>query len=105
RWLNERVLGIDRRRVPPGFAREPFEFQAARALSRPRSSGRPKRSGWLKEALVLPLPDPGRRPNAPFLLLFPATFVNYHQPPLTWPRSAVSATHRCLASRSDCPRR
>jgi FAD/FMN-containing dehydrogenase/Fe-S oxidoreductase len=57
RWLNDKVLGIDRRRLPPAFAR--------RSLARlVRGSG----------ALAA---SPGAA-NA--VLLFPDTFVNYHEP-------------------------
>jgi FAD/FMN-containing dehydrogenase/Fe-S oxidoreductase len=65
RFFNEQLLGIDRRRVPPGFARETFETQAARALLRPRRAGESKRTCRLNEPLVL---------------LFPDTFINYHEP-------------------------
>jgi FAD/FMN-containing dehydrogenase/Fe-S oxidoreductase len=63
RWFNDRLLGIDRRRELPAFARADFESQAALTLIRP--GGGPKRSCRLKEPLVL---------------LFPDTFVKYHEP-------------------------
>jgi Fe-S oxidoreductase len=57
RWLNERFLGIDRRRVPPAFAR--------RSLVRRFSS----------------LPSNGEIDRAARrILLFPDTFANYFQP-------------------------
>jgi FAD/FMN-containing dehydrogenase/Fe-S oxidoreductase len=60
RWLNERLLGIDRRRVPPAFARRTLRDRLrsspllAASADQP-SSGRP-------------------------VLLFPDTFTNYHEP-------------------------
>jgi FAD/FMN-containing dehydrogenase/Fe-S oxidoreductase len=56
RWLNERLLGIDRRRVPPPFARRPLD-----ALLADR-----------------PTPPEGGDP----VLLFPDTFVRYYEPEL-----------------------
>ena len=57
RWLNERFLGIDRRRMPPAFAR--------RSLVRRFSS----------------LPSNGEIDRAARrILLFPDTFANYFQP-------------------------
>lgn len=55
RWLNERVLGIDRRRLPPAWAAKTFAH---------RFAGRP------------------RRPAAatPSALLFNDTFTNYYEP-------------------------
>jgi FAD/FMN-containing dehydrogenase/Fe-S oxidoreductase len=57
RWLNERLLGIDRRRVPPAFAGTTFvrRFRDAR-----------------------PDKDPARFDRS--VLLFPDTFTNYHEP-------------------------
>jgi Fe-S oxidoreductase len=55
RRLNEILLGIDRRRVPPAFARRTF----ARLISRDRRTA-----------------GPGTRD----ILLFPDTFVNYYEP-------------------------
>jgi FAD/FMN-containing dehydrogenase/Fe-S oxidoreductase len=56
RWLNDRLLGIDRRRVPPAFAARTFRRQLP---ARRRESSRP-----------------------PDVLLFPDTFTNYHEPAL-----------------------
>jgi FAD/FMN-containing dehydrogenase/Fe-S oxidoreductase len=53
RWFNEKLLGIDARRVPPPFARASFEDQAALTH---------------------------RRYKGPFAALFPDTFTNYHEP-------------------------
>jgi Fe-S oxidoreductase len=57
RWLNEKLLGIDRRRVPPAFAERPFMRQYSKGGS----------------AVV---PDVASR----VVLLFPDTFTNYHEP-------------------------
>jgi FAD/FMN-containing dehydrogenase/Fe-S oxidoreductase len=55
RWLNDRLLGIDHRRLPPAFARRTF-----RQHFRARSSA--------------------KSPHPPDVLLFPDTFTNYHEP-------------------------
>jgi Fe-S oxidoreductase len=57
RWLNEKLCGIDRRRVPPAFVRRTllhryFEMWASGHIER----------------------------GDPRVLLFPDTFVNYHEP-------------------------
>jgi FAD/FMN-containing dehydrogenase/Fe-S oxidoreductase len=54
RWLNEMLLGIDRRRLPPRFAGRPFVAKIA--------------DDWLT------------RRDKPPVLLFPDTFTNYHEP-------------------------
>lgn len=56
RWINEKLLGIDRRRMPPAFAR--------RSLVRRHA---------------LPPADPERSTGPP-VLLFPDTFTNYFEP-------------------------
>jgi FAD/FMN-containing dehydrogenase/Fe-S oxidoreductase len=53
RWLNDRFLGIDRRRLPPPFTRRTF----------------------LRQFREQPSPSGNRR-----VLLFPDTFTNYHEP-------------------------
>lgn len=53
RWLNEKLLGIDRRRVPPRFARQTFLRQAT---AQEPASAKPR------------------------VVLFPDTFMNLHQP-------------------------
>ncbi len=55
RWLNERLLGIDRRRRPPRFAARPF-------LRRPQ------------------VRDVAPANGQPQVLLFPDTFMNFHEP-------------------------
>jgi FAD/FMN-containing dehydrogenase/Fe-S oxidoreductase len=57
RWLNEKLLGIDRRRLPPAFSRRTFiqQFQAL---------------GWEASASTAERA----------VLLFPDTFTNYHEP-------------------------
>src|SRR5262249_41591848 len=69
RWLNEKLLGIDRRRVPPAFAGKTFARQFAAA--------------W---------PDVVRAHFTQTVLLFPDTFVNFHQPALGL--AAVEVLHR-----------
>src|SRR5262249_39159038 len=57
RWLNERVLGIGRRRMPPAFARRSLV-----RLCRGREG------------------EPSADDHAPAVLLFPDTFTNYFEP-------------------------
>jgi Fe-S oxidoreductase len=56
RWLNERVLGLDRRRRPPAWAASTFARQFRRARRR------------------------ASRPVRPALALFNDTFTNYYHP-------------------------
>jgi Fe-S oxidoreductase len=69
RWLNEQLLGIDRRRVPPAFAHRPFTrlFPAL-----------PGREGASR----------GQHP----VLLFPDTFTNFHEPGVGV--AAIEVLHR-----------
>jgi FAD/FMN-containing dehydrogenase/Fe-S oxidoreductase len=67
RWINEQLLGIDRRRMPPSFARESFACRFARR--RPAPPGPPKRAG-----------REGGSPQAPGVVLFNDTFTNYNHP-------------------------
>jgi Fe-S oxidoreductase len=68
RWLNEALLGIDRRRVPPAFARRPLRDHIDNA------------SLWgllgAKDSVNDSLMGPGTRD----VLLFPDTFINYYEP-------------------------
>jgi FAD/FMN-containing dehydrogenase/Fe-S oxidoreductase len=66
RWLNEKLLGIDRRRCPPPFARRTF-LRRFHELRRPPTSGQR-------------------------VLLFPDTFTNYHEPHIGL--AAVEVLHR-----------
>jgi Fe-S oxidoreductase len=61
RWLNDKLLGIDRRRLPPAFAR--------RTLVGARAS-RPLFSPY----------EPDARAAKSGILLFPDTFTNYYEP-------------------------
>jgi Fe-S oxidoreductase len=63
RWVNERLLGIDRRRMPPSFARETFARRFAKRINNPQS---------------IRNPQPEIR-NTP-VLLFTDTFTNYNHP-------------------------
>jgi Fe-S oxidoreductase len=58
RWLNEKLFGIDRRRVPPALAAVPFV-----------------------DSPGYPVAGPGDR-GAPEVLLFPDTFMNRYEPRL-----------------------
>ena len=60
RWINEQLLGIDRRRTPPAFARDTFVRQFARRVLNPQS----------QSAI--------RNPQS--TILFADTFTNYNHP-------------------------
>jgi Fe-S oxidoreductase len=69
RWLNEKLLGIDRRRLPPSYARIQFWDQVWKT--------------WHHTA-----PSKCERP----VLLFPDTFINFHEPATGL--AAVQLLHR-----------
>jgi Fe-S oxidoreductase len=75
RWLNEKLLGIDRRRMPPAFARRSL---ARRFRSR---EGEPPGEPSPRAARTEPRP-PEETVDAPGLpvLLFPDTFTNFFEP-------------------------
>ena len=77
RWLNEKLLGIDRRRQPPAFAARPF----VRLIE---NGGKPA-------------PDVVSRA----VLLFPDTFTNYHEPEIGM--AAVELLHRAGCSVTIAP--
>jgi Fe-S oxidoreductase len=56
RWLNEKLLGIDRRRQPPAFAERSFVRQIEKGVG------------------------PALDPSSPAIVLFPDTFTNYYEP-------------------------
>jgi FAD/FMN-containing dehydrogenase/Fe-S oxidoreductase len=70
RRISERMLGIDRRRTPPSFARETFARRVARGFQ-PRDRG-PERAA--------PHGVPSRPPPAAAVVLFNDTFTNYNHP-------------------------
>jgi Fe-S oxidoreductase len=57
RWLNDKLVGIERRRLPPAFVRRTFVSRYADL--------------WRDKVL---------RPGEPRVLLFPDTFVDHHEP-------------------------
>jgi len=65
RWINEQLLGIDRRRTPPAYARETFARRFASRFQRPGSP--PHQAASLQ-------------PQAPGVVLFNDTFTNYNHP-------------------------
>jgi FAD/FMN-containing dehydrogenase/Fe-S oxidoreductase len=79
RWLNEKLLGIDRRRQPPAFAAKPF-------VRHMEDRGRPA-------------PNVSSRS----VLLFPDTFTNYHEPEIGM--AAVELLHRAGCSVITAPDR
>jgi Fe-S oxidoreductase len=64
RRLNELLLGIDRRRVPPAFARRPLSKEIIDEWA------------WGGNGLLNDTPGPGTRD----VLLFPDSFINYYEP-------------------------
>jgi Fe-S oxidoreductase len=69
RWLNERMLGIDRRRMPPPFTRRTFRAELKQRLPKIEANG--------SERVVY---------------LFPDTHIQYHQP--TIGLAAMKVIHR-----------
>ena len=67
RWMNEKLFGIDRRRIPPAWAKETFEAHFARVDRRGRPAGPPGRSA----------------------ILFNDTFTNYNDPEIGVAAAAV----------------
>jgi len=61
RWLNEQLLGIDRRRMPPPFARDTFAHRFERLAAASRR-------------------QPAPSPQAPAPVLFNDTFTNFNHP-------------------------
>jgi FAD/FMN-containing dehydrogenase/Fe-S oxidoreductase len=74
RWLNERLLGIDRRRVPPAYARRSLVRRCRHLLG-----------GGM---------EPGERG----VLLFPDTFANYHEPEIGIAAVEVLQQAGCIVS-------
>jgi len=76
RWMNEKLFGIDRRRVPPAWVTETFEQRFAK--------GRHDAEGRLKAAPTNA--DPTNPPyvgagfSRPSIILFNDTFTNYNEP-------------------------
>src|SRR3954454_21310297 len=85
RWINEQLLGIDRRRTPPAFARDTFAKQFSRrqltpSSERPAPSAQPPAPGSQFSAPSSRHLVPGSRPPAPTVVLFVDTFTNYNHP-------------------------
>src|SRR5690242_3915330 len=72
RWMNEKMFGIDRRRIPPAWAKQTFD---ARFASRHRRVG--------------PSGDRGGGPFGPPAVLFNDTFTNYNDPEIGVAAAAV----------------
>jgi len=86
RWLNEQLLGIDRRRTPPFFVRDTFARRFARLAPGPQS---PRlRSSQVHRATAGPSEAPQARRRAvpspqspvPSVVLFNDTFTNFNHP-------------------------
>ena len=67
RWMNEKLFGIDRRRIPPAWAKETFEARFARRDRRGGPSG----------------------PHGSRTILFNDTFTNYNEPEIGVAAAAV----------------
>src|SRR3954447_5209322 len=70
RWINEQVLGIDRRRTPPAFVRDTFARQAARRRAHGLEPAATDGAGPARN-LQLPARD---------VVVFNDTFTNYNHP-------------------------
>lgn len=80
RWLNEKLLGIDSRRLPPKWVSRSFEkqFRSRRANANSAKAGLP----------ALPAP-----PALPGLFVFRDTFTNYYTPSIGM--AGVDLLERC----------
>jgi FAD/FMN-containing dehydrogenase/Fe-S oxidoreductase len=76
RWLNEQVLGIDRRRTPPAFVRDTFRHRFARRSAAPsaKASAEPPNRAQHSQFPSSP------QPPAPSAVLFVDTFTNFNHP-------------------------
>src|SRR4029077_5635237 len=63
RWLNEQLLGIDRRRTPPPFVRDTFRHRSAKAFAGRAASDRSAKASAERSAI-----------------LFVDTFTNFNHP-------------------------
>jgi Fe-S oxidoreductase len=70
RWLNEKLLGIDGRRIPPAFARRSLERRFRARSGKPYTDRMPHQSE----------PSTGAALTASPVLLFPDTFTNFFEP-------------------------
>jgi Fe-S oxidoreductase len=91
RWINEQLLGIDRRRTPPAFARETFRARFGGQASSERQRQ----------------PAPSPQSLAPTVVLFADTFTNYNHPAVGM--AAVDVLHAAgigvrLANHGCCGR-
>src|SRR6185503_16556098 len=75
RWMNEKLFGIDRRRIPPAWVKETFEARFAREAGG-AGRERDRRGG--------PSGAPGRS-----AILFNDTFTNYNDPEIGVAAAAV----------------
>jgi FAD/FMN-containing dehydrogenase/Fe-S oxidoreductase len=80
RWINEQILGIDRRRTPPAFTRNTFARQFS-GVAPPRPGRRP--GGGSPPPQGTPSLQPqalGPQPPALAVVLFNDTFTNFNHP-------------------------
>jgi FAD/FMN-containing dehydrogenase/Fe-S oxidoreductase len=77
RWLNERLLGVDRRRTPPAFVRRTFRMQfagrSAEAFALRHAESSDDRSAKASERSA-------KASAAPSVVLFADTFTNFNHP-------------------------
>jgi FAD/FMN-containing dehydrogenase/Fe-S oxidoreductase len=83
RWMNEKLFGIDRRRVPPAWVKETFEQRFSKMAE-----------GRLKAAPTLAYAGPtpayvGAGFSRPTAILFNDTFTNYNEPDIGVAAAAV----------------
>jgi FAD/FMN-containing dehydrogenase/Fe-S oxidoreductase len=73
RWINEQILGIDRRRTPPAYARDTFRQRFARHESTIRES-------TIRESTIHESAINSAIRNPQSAILFADTFTNYNHP-------------------------
>jgi Fe-S oxidoreductase len=87
RWINEHLLGIDRRRTPPRFVRDTFRRQFARRLT----TASPSTTSPTTSSPIPPIP----KPQSPVPVRVVDTFTNFTHPSSGMDAAAVLTAAGC----------
>src|SRR5262249_48769052 len=94
RWMNERVLGVDRRRTPPAFVSDTFRHQFERRTEplQRRTRGAPAFAERFGGSAAAPSASEGGKALAQrSVILFADTFTNFNHPGIGMAASEVLA--------------